>query len=387
MTRSTLFKISLLWLPILLWYLGGFFFTHSHAFFNQVDVFYYYAGKHWLHGKALYDGQANMFVYLPTSAALFAVPSLLPLKYFEFIFRLVSIFVMTAGIFAFVCDTTKNNPARVFFWSLLVTVVLSQGALFVGQLHMMTTGLMLLAFAAIAREKWWPAAILLTLALALKPTSLILFLLAFALYPKLSLRLLCSALLAFLISLVLQSPHYVVSQYAGFVNSFKVAMYHDGNNPQQWATLFGAIAFYTHHTINGFSQFAIRAVSGLIVYVLCIIARIRCDKKTAIYFIVTLGMCYLMLFNSRTENNDYMMVAPLVGYALALVILEKKWLPIIGMGVGVILIASNWNLSKLITPGDNVWINPTVIFFFSLYVVYRLSMESLHKIRDRVCKK
>src|SRR3990167_7318169 len=123
MKKSTALKISLLWTPLLLWYFCGFFFTHSDTFFHQVDVFYYHAGQHWLHGQALYDGQANMFVYLPTSAALFTELSLLPLKYFELIFRLISIFVMTVGIFAFVRDTTNKNPSSVFFWSLLVTVI------------------------------------------------------------------------------------------------------------------------------------------------------------------------------------------------------------------------------------------------------------------------
>lgn len=372
MTKSTALKISLLWTPLLLWYLCGFFFTHTTAFFHQVDVFYYDAGQHWLHRQDLYDNQANMFVYLPTSAALFTELSLLPLKYFELVFRLISIFVITVGIFSFARDTDDKNPARVFFFSLLTTVFLSQPALFVGQLHIMTTGLMLLAFAAIAREKWWPAAILLTIALAFKPTSLILFLLGMGLFPKLSWRLLLSVLIAFLISLVLQSPHYVLSQYTSFADSFKVAMHHDGNNPQQWATLFGAIAFYTHNTINGFTQFAIRALAGLCVYSLCIIARIRCDKKTAIYFIVTLGMCYLMLFNSRTEDNDYVMVAPLLGYTLGLVVLEKKWLPTMAISLGVILMAANWNLCKFITPGNNIWINPTIIALFSVYIIYRL---------------
>lgn len=371
-SKSLTFKYCLLWTPLLVWYLIGFFFSHSDLFFNQVDVFYYQAGKHWLHQQPLYDGQGNMFVYFPTSAVLFAPLSLLSLHFFELSYRLLSILVITAGVFSFVRDTANSHVARVFFWSLIATIVLSQAALFVGQLHMMTTGLMLLGFSAIAREKWWTAAIWLTLALALKPTSLILFLLALALFPKISVRLICCTLLTFLLSLILQSPHYVINQYSGFINSFHVAMQHDGKNPQQWATLFGAIAFYTNHFIDGFSQFSIRIIAGISVYVLCLRAKIMHDQKTAIYFIVLLGMCYLMLFNSRTENNDYVMVAPLMGYALAVAIAQKKRLISVGVSMGIILIAINWNLCKLITPGHNVWLNPTIITLFLVLMAYPL---------------
>ena len=373
LSKSIFLKCCFLWTPILLWYFAGFFFSHSYAFFHQVDIFYYNAGQAWLHKNALYNGQANSFVYLPTSAALFSPLSLLPLKLFEMVFRLLSLGVITLGIFLFVRDTAKENASRIFFYSLLATVLTSQAALFVGQLHILTTGIMLLGFSAIAREKWWQAAILLTLALALKPTSLILFLLAFALYPKqLSLRLTFCALLAFGLSFVLQSPDYVLNQYISFAHNFAAAMRHDGNNPQQWATLFGAIAFYTHHFIQGFPQFLTRVLAGLCVFALCITARIKCDKQTAIYFIVTFGMCYLMLFNSRSENNDYVMVAPLIGYALSLAILQKKQSAVCAISLGIILIAFSWNISKLITPGHNIWINPTVVLLFSFYAVYAL---------------
>lgn len=375
-SRASFFKIILLWLPIALWYLAGFSFSHFYLFFHQVDAFYYHAGNHWLHQKPLYNGEGNGFVYFPTTAALLSPLTLLPLKPFELIYRIISVSILTLGIYAFATHIGTKNIKQTFFITLLATMLPSQAAIFVGQLHIMTTGLMLLAYTKIAREQYWGAAILLALSLALKPTSIILFLLALGIFPKLSLRLLLITVIVFGLSFILQSPDYVLSQYASFANSFHVAMHHDADNPQQWATFFGMLAFYTHWHIDGTPQFITRIIFAGIVFALCWIAKRRFTIHDAIYFIVALGMCYLMLFNSRTESNDYIMVTPLVGYSLALAYQQKNRIAIYGLSTVILFIAASWNLSKWLTPHNNIWINPTVISFYVIYLLKSMYLNS-----------
>lgn len=373
LSYATCFKIALLWTPIALWYLIGFIATKDPHFFAQVDTIYYDAANHWLNQQMVYHCKGNgCFVYLPTSAILFTPLAILPVKLAELIFRLLSMSLLTVGIYTFCRDIATTDLKRTFFIALLTTVVLSQAPVFVGQLHLIITGLMLWGFSLIAREKWWSAAIVLALSFAIKPTSIVLCLLAASLYPRVALKLLCTLVFIFLASFLTQSPHYVASQYIAFIHEFRYEMHFDAYHGGHWATLFGAIAFYSHIIINGTLQFSIRIIAAGIVFLLGLFATRTLSKKEAIYFIVACGMTYLMLFNSRTENNDYIMVMPLVGYSLARCIEEKKSILIGCFCAGIALMMANWNLSKIISPGNNVWINPTVIVFYGIYLLYEL---------------
>lgn len=364
-------KIMLLWSPILLWYAVVFFFPHSPAIFQGVDRIYDHAAVRWLHQQFLYVGTGNgRFVYLPTMAALFSPAALLPLKSFEIVFRVTSVIAMSSGIYYFSRYIAIIDAKRAFFIMLLSTVLLSQGAFFQGQLHILTTGIMLLGYVAIVREKFWQSAAWLTLAVALKPTSLVLYLLAAGLYPqKLIARLIVCGVIAYLSSFFLQSPHYVIAQYHAFVKSFEVDMQYDATHAGHWATLFGAIAFYTHHAVKGVVQFGVRLAAAFGLWVILWRVKLKADPKTLIYFLLTAGMCYLMLFNSRTENNDYVMLAPMMGYSLFLAMRDQKIISAICLGLGIFLLAMNWDISKLMTPENNVWLSPSVVFIYFIYLL------------------
>ena len=60
-----------------------------------------------------------------------------------------------------------------------------------------------------------------------------------------------------------------------------------------------------------------------------------------IAFVFFIGMGYLMLFNSRTENTDYMMISPALGYFLSLFIFERKWFGVVIMNVSILLLCIN----------------------------------------------
>jgi hypothetical protein len=368
--RPSILKIMLIWTPLLLWYAAVFFFSHSQKIFRNVDSLYYNAIHYWVSHQPLYVGGLNgRFIYFPTTVALFSPFAGVSLKTFELIYHLISVFFLTLGVYFFTKSISKNNTKNIFYITLIVTMFLSQAAFFQGQLHFMTTGILLLGYAAIAREKWWQSAIWLALALALKPTSIVLCLLALALYPKVSWRLLLCTLLFFLFPFFLEPTHYVAGQYSAFVTNFLMDMHFDGNHPEHWATVFGVIAFYFHYLVVGSTQFIIRILAAFSVFGLCVYIKMHYSKKEAAFFIFTLGMCYLMLFNSRTENNDYIMIAPAIGYSLALAVNQKKLWEIIGFSSVIFLLMMNWNLSKVLTPHNNTWLSPTLIIGYSVWLL------------------
>lgn len=374
LSTKSISKILLLWLPILLWYAIALLTEPGHALLWEVDGNYYYpAAQHWLSGTALYNGTGYGFVYLPTTALLLAPLGLLPMVAFEVLFRIISITFLSMGIYQFVISTTNTNQKQAFFFSLLSTVLISQAAFMVGQMHILTTGVLLLGFAAITREKWWQAAIFLTLSLALKPTSIVLFLLGMGLYPKLGWRLALTTLIALASSFILQSPAYVWAQYQSFFSNFMVAMHFDSHHAANWATFFGAIAFYTGHQVNGMLQFGSRIAMAFVVFLIAIYSRLKLDRQQAVFFIFTLGMCYLMLFNSRTEDNDYLMIAPILGYTLFLAWQERNKILLWAISLAIFGLVINWTLSRAITPHNNLWLSPTIITLFTIYILKRLA--------------
>ena len=362
-------KISLLWLPIAIWYVLSI--LPPHSALTGVDAhFYYTAAKHWVAQKPLYTEIRSGFIYLPTSAALMSLIAFLPITAFAILFKLISVIVLTLGVYSAAANFVDENNPRCFFITLLITVILSQAALFEGQLHVMTTGVLLLGYAAIAKERWWQAAIFLTLALALKPTSLVLYLLAIGVYPKAGWRILLVSAVAFLLSLIAQSPTYVLEQYHAYAKTFMAAMHYDGGHPAHWATLFGAIAFYTHYQISGAAQFITRIVLAFLVYLSALFFKSKLSKQDVAFFILAVGMCYLMLFNSRTENNDYIMVAPAIGYLLYWSVNNKNWLASILLILITLTSALSWSVTKAITPYNTNWMNPSAITIFLVYLYF-----------------
>src|SRR3990167_6712201 len=119
------YKISLLWVPLLLWYIIGFFTTNFAYYFLTVDAIYFNAGNLWRHAQPLYHCAGNgCFVYFPTAAAFFSLFSLLPLKWAEMIFRLISVGVLTWGIFSFCLSTARKHFNLVYFFSILTIFIL-----------------------------------------------------------------------------------------------------------------------------------------------------------------------------------------------------------------------------------------------------------------------
>ncbi|MCX7125742.1 MAG: glycosyltransferase family 87 protein [Gammaproteobacteria bacterium] len=376
----TYWKSLFIWLPLfILWYLPNAL-KHRLACGN-VSALYYHAAQNWLHQLPLYTCPGNdCFVYFPTTASLFLPFASLSLPVYSVIFLFLSLVLLTFGIYCFARHISEGDQKRAFFFSLLITAVFSKGALVCGQMHAIMIGFLLLGYVAIAREKFWQAALYLTLAVALKPTAIVLYLLALALYPKLSLKLLTVTVLFFLATFITQSPHYVLTQYAAYPQRFLDDMRFDAGHGGDWATFFGAINFYTHHVINGATQFGIRLLSALLTFLFCLFVRIKCNTKEAVYFILALGLCYLMLFNSRTENNDYMMIAPMVGYSLALAIDQKKYWDAYSLGFGVILVVIIMDV-RILQFGNIVWYSPTAIFIWLLYLLLKIHRHRSLKLR------
>ena len=269
------------------------------------------AGLRWLHGEDLYPARFR-FNYFPPSAVFFAAWSWLPFGLEGAIWRIANIAVFAFGLWRISgCGARPIPPAR-FFIATVVTVVLSASAARYGQLTLAMSGLMMAAVADVESGALWRAAILVALAVALKPLALVLALLLVAIYPRLLWRTTIALALFFLLPFLFQHTDYVLRQYADVP-----AMLHARSHQRyEWQHLFGLLEKLGWVTTNA-QQTLITGASAVFVLFLCWRARQRAPAIGTALTLYGLATCYILLFGTATERNTFAMMAPVVALVAA----------------------------------------------------------------------
>ncbi len=379
LTTKQFWSISSIWLILIVWYAIAGYFSHRPNFFSfRIAATYYDAASRFLHGLNLYANVTTNsgFVYFPQSSLLLSPLALLPIPIYAIVFRIISVLVFTAGLFKFSRLLSANNTRSTYLVMVITSVLTAQAAVFAGQLHLIITGLMIMGLCCICEKKWWLGAFIFVLSVALKPTSLIIALLVFALYPKLSIKMLVFLLAFFLLPYLFHSPTYTTNQYINYFHTTQVLFKHDGTNPQEWATLFGSLAFLTHYKVSATTQFVTRITLALATFFTTLLCKRNLSEKQTVFFIFSLGMSYLMLFNSRTENNDYIMLIPAISLTFAHAIFSKNSFKLIMHAVLLFGLMGNWMLCKAITPHNNVWLCPILILCYAIFVLHQIIIKA-----------
>ncbi|MGD9153661.1 MAG: glycosyltransferase family 87 protein [Gammaproteobacteria bacterium] len=369
-------QIYLLIATLIIWLIPlalGCIYTAHHHFLQGVSRIYYAAAWRWIHHQSLYDFQ-NLgwgFVYAPSSAILYIPIAILPLKISEITWRILSIGLLVLGVYKL---SKLENAAQQFKCFFIVTLVSAWTMLTVvrdGQMHLILTGIIMLGLAAIANKYFWQAAILITLSIALKPTAIVMYLLVLILYPQVRYKLLFASLILILLLLFTQNFSYVIQQHHAFLYSLKASI-KGGVTSTQWAQLFGAIHFYAGYLIPTNIQRAIRIIFAIITLLICYAAKKKMSTKQTVWYIYAIGITYLMLFNVRTENNNYIMLAPAIGFMLHNFLTQKKYLLSLLCVIMTLLLWFNHPLAAWITPHNNIWLKPTAALAFYLILLWRV---------------
>lgn len=368
--KPTLLLITTLIIWLIPFTLGCFHIIHQH-FLDGVSKFYYDAAWRWIHHQSLYDFHdlGWGFVYAPSAAILYIPIAILPFKISEIIWRILSFGLLVLGTYKLSKLENKAQQLKCFF---VVTLASAWPILTVvrdGQMHFILTGIIMLGLAAIANKHFWRAAMLIALSIALKPTAIVIYLLVLALYPKVRYKLLFTSLILMLLLLFTQNFNYVIQQHHAFLFSLKASI-KGGVTSAQWAQLFGAIHFYTGHLAPANVQRVIRIIFAIITLSICYAAKKKMPEKQAIWYIYAIGTAYLMLFNVRTENNNYIMLAPAIGFILHSFLAQKKRLLSLLCIIIILLLWFNHPIAALLTPHNNIWLKPTAALMFYLMLLW-----------------
>ncbi|CAN5615495.1 hypothetical protein BH09VER1_BH09VER1_22150 [soil metagenome] len=283
---------------------------------------YQKASANWWKGKDIYRNK-NGYLYLPQEAILYTPYELLPDRVGEPLWRVTILALLgwslwqTAGVLA------SARREQTFLLASLIALPSCLSSAQNGQVNMPLAALYLLTAVALARKRWNLTALILIVALALKPISIVPILLVGALYAKTRLPLLVGFVLLYASAFLHPSPAYVQGQYELFVTTLLKAGKPTGNTWCDYAGIFRTTCDALPQGVNDFlTPYApiiakvntlIRAVAALLTFGLCWWVTRSRDAVRAAFTVLLLAVIYLMLFNPRTEANSYVMMGAFTG--------------------------------------------------------------------------
>ena len=334
---------------------------------RSVTPAYFFGAEQWVAGLPLYNHEGIGFLYLPQAAILFAPFAALPTALAEVLWRLMTIGIYAWGVRCFVRLAEHGSSRPLFALTSLVAAPLALSGARNGQATLPMAGMMMAAVAYLATKSWWRAAVCLVVALAIKPLVIVLILLSVTIYRPLVGRLLVALGVMLAIPFLMQDPAYVQSQYAAFAQSLQLANAH--SNVEYFAQLFGLLRV-VGLDVSDQAQTAWRGAFAILTLVACIYYSRRIEAaRWGVYF-YALSTSYLMLFNPRTENNTYSMLAPAMAVFFAWAVIEKKPFRTILLGGIILGTLGSFEIGRLVTPKPQaVWLAPLMCVFFSGCVV------------------
>lgn len=339
----------------------------------RASVFQMYrdAAQRWIAGQPLFNGTGGGAIYLPQAYLLFVPFTFLPFQWGGALWRVLNIGLFAVGVWQFARLAGRDSSRQLFSLVSLPVVLLSWSAARYGQMTMAMGGVMLLAVVALADRRWWWATLWLILGVALKPLALVLALLAAVLYPRTSWRLLVGVIVLFAVPFLAQRPSWVLEQYGLCLQELRAAM--DVGEQFEFAHFFWLLRTFGLE-LAPLTETVVRLVAAVLTLGLGAWACKHCRRAEAGVLLFTLATSYLMLFNPRTENNTYCLLAPAVAVFLSRAVLEKRRL-LVGFYAGwIVVFLARYPLGKLVTGGPNVWLRPLLCLIFlivALYTVWR----------------
>ena len=269
---------------------------------------YHFSAEQWWAGKSLYTGPRGMN-YLPHFAILFSPFHALPFWLGEVLWRLLALVALVWGLWRVVRTVFRDAPERAFFWATLGAMPLCMSALRNGNANAHFGAVLLLAIAAIIHSRWWMAAVLIMLLIAVKPLGIVLALLAPLCYAPLRWRLPVALVGLALFPFLFARPEYVVTQYReawGNLQACAVVTQH------RFADINGILRTLGVPLTGTASTLTRVLAGGFTALLFWTMARRLREPLTALWlYVLTSG--YLMLFNPMTESNSYVILAPAFG--------------------------------------------------------------------------
>lgn len=347
---------------------------------RTVSYNYWLAAQHWLTAQPLYSSNGKGFIYLPQSAIFYIPLAKLSFAVSEWFWKSFSLIAFGVGIGLIasqIAVVNRQSSQWIFGLLIVLAIPLSFDSARNGQMHILMMALMMFTAVALTKKNWTIAGLLLIIAFFLKPTALVFLLLAAGLFfKKLWHGLLMFALLFLSLPFLTQSNEYVIQQYQAAMFMLSSSANLGTLHPQDWAQLFNLFSQFGWN-IPMLWQNLIRLLAALIFLGWALRIKKSYDLPQTVLWWLSLSVIYLVLFNPRTENNDYVMLTPAIGFLISKAI-EQRQKIILGIlyliPLGIIF---SFYLSFLF-PGHRNWAAPLMgmIFLVVMIQIYQNDSKS-----------
>jgi hypothetical protein len=318
---------------------------------NSVYPIFATAARAWQAGADLYRPTGDPYRYSPLAAALLVPFSLLPGPLGGVLWRLLNAGVLLAALFwwarAVLPGPLTATRLAVLF---LLAVPLTVGSLNNGQSNPLVLGLLLIAVAAAATDRWNLAALGVALACLFKIYPMAVGLLLAALYPRrFALRLVAALGLGLALPFLLQEPAYVTAQYGGWLHHLRT----DDRSQLPLELAYRDLRLLLRVCglpLSAGTWQAVQLVAAGGALALCLVGRrAGWPRRRQLGLLFALGCCWMTIFGPATESATYLLLAPalaaavlavepgarlpaanglvLVSYALFLVSQTAVWFP------------------------------------------------------------
>ncbi|MFZ5833551.1 MAG: glycosyltransferase family 87 protein [Planctomycetota bacterium] len=338
---------------------------------RTVTPCYREAAIFWLQSHDLYNGAGDGFLYLPQAAIAFVPFALLPTAISEALWRCLSWGLFSAGVWRLARLARRETGCPHFVPMSFVCAPIAWVALRNGQSTCPMAGLMMLAVVDLAGARWTRSAVWLSLGLILKPLIVPLMLVVAVLHRPMRLRIAAGIAGVALLPFLLQHPTYALQQYVACWETLGTA-YRVGDEGY-WAQLFGMLKV-AGVAVSPAVQSAARAVAAVATLGLCHVALKRYPAVRAHILLYSFVAIYLMLFNSRTENNTYALLAPAVAahFTHAIFVKQRFVAGSFSLACAIALFGA-YEIGKLFAPpGQAVWLAPLACLAFSGPVLFEV---------------
>ena len=328
---------------------------------------YQRATDNWWGEKTLYR-KKNGYLYLPQFALFYTPYELLPDRVGEPLWRLTCLAALAWALWAAASRLAPGHKEAVFLIATVLVLPSSFASARNGQVNLPLAALFLLIALALAREKWWTAAVFLALTLVFKPIALAPVLLCGALYPKLRLPLLAALIVTAIAPLAHPNPAYAFGEYGAFVHNLMQAGKPHGNSWCDFAGMLRVFGLDLPSTI----QLAIRALAGVLTLGLCWKVVKGADALRAAFTVLFLSTIYLMLFNPRTETNSYVMLGAFVAVWAAIDGIVFRQLGLAAWLTLLAVLLGSENYGWPIFPFTNLWAKALATSALGLWLAARI---------------
>lgn len=318
---------------------------------------YMKAGLHWWFHAPLYDLRGiDGFQYFPHAALIFAPISRLGTPGRELCWRALEWGAYALAVFLLSRRVREHAKDGTFLALTALSIGPALNSLFSGQVNLAIAALLLLAAVAVIDQRWTLAGVWLVLGVALKPITLVPLAMLVLVYPALRARVALGLVLLVLAPLAFRDASYVYAQYMDCWSKLQLSA-----DPDRRFEDVRGLLHVLGVDLPARVMIALRAMAGVAVAALCLLARKRARGTHATLLVVSLSVNYLLLFNPRSQPNSYVMASALAALCALRSFRGRNFESLLA----TVLVLLAWSLRPRVAPWSEFWLKPvgSLIFF------------------------